>query len=65
MASEILESDTWQTALSFHYTRDFVSMICSAEFEQHRNVAASGRMDDLDFFPLLRSKLLTYGSNRL
>ena len=61
MATTILEEETYNFAYHFHVNRIDAAMICGAEFEEFRNVAKSGLMQDDHFFVQLRTRLLTYG----
>jgi hypothetical protein len=63
MASQQLEDEIYEYALDYKNRRDFVSMVCGAEYKSTRNCNKSGLLiSETDFYPRLMEKLLNYGS---
>jgi len=62
MASIILENEILEYALGFQKRRDFISMVCGAEYQETRKCNRSGRLvADANFYEKLMTKLLTHG----
>ncbi|MCX2573654.1 hypothetical protein [Pedobacter sandarakinus] len=62
MASEDLENEIQNYALSFNMRRDFVSVVCGAEYSNSRKCNKSGLLIlENELYVKLKDKLLSYG----
>jgi len=63
MASPELENEIIEYALGYKNRRDFVAMVCGAEYSGTRKCNKSGLLIvDEDFYEKLKTKLLSYGN---
>ena len=63
MASKELENEVHEFALGYQKRRDFVAMVCGAEYDEMRKCNKSGLLiNEQDFYLKLKNKLLTFGN---
>jgi hypothetical protein len=63
MASSDLDEAILNFAQKYNKRRDFVTMVCGAEYKHSLKCSTSGLLiEDSDFYALLKEKLLTYGN---
>ena len=62
-ASNELEKEVYDYALKYNKKKDFVSMVCGAEFGSLRKCDKSGlQIDESSFYPKLKTRLLSFGN---